>query len=199
VTGTYEFEWLNDRNEKPGTFETEVDKGQVHVRARESLSVDLLRVCAHGTLIPDVHVKVWKPGEQGRCYDFEAEYRTEPMNLNDRSGDICANINQTATGIYSGEQSESNLKHKYGEDNIFVYANASMEWHECIAVWLAFIFVTLVFVILSGTLKCECKCSMACEDDDILEQGRVSESILWLLSYLRRLYYDLYEIQYSLA
>ena len=58
--------------------------------------------------------------------------------------------------------------------------------------------VALVFVILSGTLKCECKCSMACEDDDILEQGRVSESI-WLLSYLRHLYYDLYEVQYSLV
>jgi hypothetical protein len=27
----------------------------------------------------------------------------------------------------------------------------------------------------------------------------VSESILWLVSYLRHLYYDLYEIQYSLA
>jgi Zn-finger protein len=27
----------------------------------------------------------------------------------------------------------------------------------------------------------------------------LSESILWLLSYLRHLYYDLYEIQYSLA
>jgi hypothetical protein len=27
----------------------------------------------------------------------------------------------------------------------------------------------------------------------------MSQSILWLLSYLRRLYYDLYEIQYSLA
>jgi hypothetical protein len=99
VTGTYEFEWQNDRNEKPDTFETEVDMGQVHVMARESLSVDLLQGCAHGTLIPDVRVKVWKPGEQRRYYDFEAKYRTEPMNLNDCTGDVCAKINQTATGI----------------------------------------------------------------------------------------------------
>ena len=115
--------------------------------------------------------------EQGRCYDFEAEYRTEPMSLNERTGDVGANTNQTATGIYSGEQSESNLKNKYGEDNIFAYADASIKSHECKAVWLAFIFVILVLVILSETLKCEYKCSMNCEDDDILEQGRVSQSI----------------------
>jgi hypothetical protein len=29
--------------------------------------------------------------EQGRCYDFEAEYRTEPMNLNEPTGDVGAN------------------------------------------------------------------------------------------------------------
>ena len=107
------------------------------------------------------------------------------MNLNECTGYVGANTNQTATGIYSGEQSESNLKNKYGEDNIFAYANASMKSHECKAVWLAFIFVTLVLVILSETLNCEYKCSMTCEDDNILEQGIVSESILWLLSYLR--------------
>jgi hypothetical protein len=90
--------------------------------------------------------------EQSRCYDFEAEYRTEPMSLNERTGDVGANTNQTATGIYSGEQSESNLKHKYSEDNIFAYADASMKSHECKAVWLAFIFVILVLVILSEPL-----------------------------------------------
>ncbi len=205
MTGTYEFEWQNDRNEKPDTFETEVDMGQVHVRARESLSIDLLRGCAHGTLILDVRVKVLKPGEQGRYYDFEEEYITEHMNLNVLTGDVCTTSKLMTSGIetradYSGDKSESELEHECSEDENFdAYANASMKSHERKTVWLAFIFVTLVFVILSGTLKCECKCSMACEDDDILEQGRVSESILWLLSYLRRLYYDLYEIQYSLA
>ena len=139
MTGTYEFEWLNDRNGKHDTFETEIDTGQLHLMARESLSVDLVRGCAHGTLILDVHVKVWKPGEQGRYHDFEAKCRTEPMNLNGLTRDVCTTIKRMTSGIetradYSGEKSESELE------------------HECKAVWLAFIFVILVLVILSEPL-----------------------------------------------
>jgi hypothetical protein len=57
----------------------------------------------------------------------------------------------------------------------------------------------VVLVVLSETLKCEYKCIVAGEDDNILDQGRVSESVLWILSYLHYLYYDLYEIHSSLA